>query len=160
MSLKRSGVRAVGRALVTLTTLLTSARIAPAQVGLTSHATTVMLVARAPLRGSLEQVGPRQEQRRAAVREASVLLRISASTGYSLVVRRASSDDAARVLVRDLHGRFRELESGASVTVARDSRGAGEWEREVYYRIESPGRDSVPTRALPVRYEIAVDPVT
>jgi hypothetical protein len=38
--------------------------------------------------------------------------------------------------------------------VARGTHAAGQWEREVQYRIESAGN----LNSLPVRYEIAIDP--
>jgi hypothetical protein len=59
--------------------------------------------------------------------------------------------------VRSAEGDFQELRSGTAVTVARDGRAAGEWEREVSYRTEMSATDDV-TKALPVRYEIRVEP--
>jgi hypothetical protein len=61
---------------------------------------------------------------------------------------------ASHIWVRGVNGEFQELTAGSSVTVARGMHGAGEWDREVQYRIESAGD----LNSLPVRYEIALNP--
>jgi hypothetical protein len=60
----------------------------------------------------------------------------------------------SRIWVRGVNGEFEEFCAGSSVTVARGTHAAGQWEREVQYRIESAGN----LNSLPVRYEIAIDP--
>jgi hypothetical protein len=88
------------------------------------------------------------------MREASVQVRFATNTGYRLVVSGGGTANGSRVWVRAANGEYRELTPGVSVTVASGRRAAGEWEREVSYRIESAA-DVV---ELPVRYEIVVDP--
>lgn len=129
-----------------------------AQVGLTSGMAQVALVARIAPRGSIQGVSAEREAARTgSFREASVKVRLSANTGYQLVVR-GTAIPTSRIWVRAASGEFQELTAGASVTVARDAHCAGQWEREVHYRIEA--EESAPAlNALPVRYEIAIDPV-
>jgi hypothetical protein len=131
-------------------------RVAEAQVGLTSGQAQVALVARVAPQGSIQGVSPqRQTGGSGAVRETSVLVRLSANTGYQLMVRRTGAHPS-RIWVRTVDGAYQELTTGSSAVVARDRHRAGQWEREVHYRIESPeGSDEQP---LPVRYEIAVTP--
>lgn len=64
-----------------------------------------------------------------SVRETSVAVRLSANTGYQLIVRGTGSP-TSRVWVRATNGEFQELTAGSSVTVARDAHNAGRWERE------------------------------
>jgi hypothetical protein len=61
---------------------------------------------------------------------------------------------ASRIWVRGVNGDFQELTAGSSVTVGRGTHAAGQWEREVQYRIESAGE----LNSLPVRYEMAINP--
>jgi hypothetical protein len=134
--------------------VLSTPRLAQSQVGLTSGLAQVTLVAHVAPRGSIQDVGALQETRSlGTVREASVMVRLSANTGYQLRVS-AAGVSTSRIWVRSVTGQFQEITPGSSVTVARDSRRAGEWEREVQYRIESAGD----LNSLPVRYEIAINP--
>jgi hypothetical protein len=50
-------------------------------------------------------------------------------------------------------GEFQELAAGSSVTVARATHCAGQWEREVEFRIELGEANR-----LPARYQIAFSP--
>jgi hypothetical protein len=127
-----------------------------AQVGLSSGVSQVALFARSAPRGSIQGVsGQRENGRDGAVRQLSVTVRMSANTGYQLRVQR-SGNPTNRIWVRSADGRFQELASGVPVTVASDRHGAGQWERQVEYRVEV-AEGSEPA-GLPVRYEIAVDP--
>jgi hypothetical protein len=92
--------------------------------------------------------------RQGQLREASVNVRFATNTSYRLVVLGGRAANGSRVWVRAASGEYKELTPGASVTVARGTRSAGQWEREVSYRIESAAGDVVD---LPVRYEIVVD---
>ena len=128
--------------------------VAQSQVGISSAMAQIALVAHIAPRGSIQGVSPERETgRMGAVREASVMVRVAANTGYQLVVR-GTSVAASRIWVRGVNGEFQELTDGSSVTVARGTHTAGQWDREVQYRIESAGD----LNALPVRYEIAIDP--
>ena len=126
-----------------------------AQVGLTSGMAQVTLVARVAPRGTIQAVSPQRETVHSGlIREATVTVRLAANTGYQLIVR-GTATPASRIWVRSVNGEFQELTAGSAVVVARDSRGGGEWERSVHYRIEASGNEAP---VLPVRYEIAIAP--
>jgi hypothetical protein len=128
--------------------------VAQSQVGISSGVAQVALVAHIAPRGSIQGVSAERETgRTGSVREASVTVRVAANTGYQLVVR-GTAIAASRIWVRNVDGEFRELTSGSSVTVARGAHAAGQWDREVQYRIEAAGD----LNSLPVRYEIAINP--
>lgn len=138
--------------------VLATPRVAESQIGLISGMAQVTLVARIPPRGSIQGVSAQRENgRTGTLREASVTVRVSVNTGYQLLVR-AAGVPTSRIWVRAVTGEFQELTAGSPVTVARDTRCAGQWEREVHYRIESSGPDDAASNALPVRYEIAINP--
>ena len=127
---------------------------AQSQVGISSGVAQIALVAHIAPRGSIQGVSAERETgRMGSVREASVMVRIAANTGYQLMVRGTAVADS-RIWVRGVNGEFQELTAGSSVTVARGAHAAGEWDREVQYRIESAGD----LNSLPIRYEIAIDP--
>ena len=146
-----------GSTLATLGMLgIAQPQVARAQVGLTSGMAQVALVARSAPHGAIQGVSSQRETGRVGlVREASVTVRVSANTGYQLVVRGTGVPNS-RIWVRAASGEFQELTAGSSVMVARGARAAGQWEREVSYRIESAAEDG-PVE-LPVRYEIVVSP--
>jgi hypothetical protein len=142
------------RTVVALGVVLTLPGVAESQVGISSGMAQIALVAHIAPRGSIQAVSAERETARTStVREASVMVRVAANTGYQLVVR-GTAVAASRVWVRSVNGEFQELTAGSSVTVARGMHAAGEWDREVQYRIESAGDLS----SLPVRYEIALNP--
>jgi hypothetical protein len=144
----------LGQALVTLGAILGLPGVTQAQVGIPSGLTQVALVAHVAPRGSIQGVSAdRETSRMGILREASVTVSMSANTGYRLIVRSAGTS-TSRIWVRSVTGEFQELTAGSSVTVARDTHTAGQWAREVQYRIESAGN----TDGLPVRYEIAISP--
>ena len=144
----------LGQALVTFGVILGLPGVAQGQVGITSGLTQVALVAHVAPRGSIQGVSAEREtSRMGALREASVTVRMSANTGYRLIVRSAGAS-TSRIWVKSTTGEFQELTAGSSVTVARDTHTAGQLEREVQYRIESAGNSN----SLPVRYEIAISP--
>jgi hypothetical protein len=117
----------------------------------------VTLVARIAPRGAIQMAGRTRETNRAGViREASAVVRLSANTGYRLLVRGTGSPKS-RIWVRDADGKFQELTAGSSVTVAHTARAAGQCEREVHYRIEMT-ESGAPLTPLPVRYEMAINP--
>jgi hypothetical protein len=129
-----------------------------AQIGLTSGMAQLALVARIPPRGSIQGVGAQRETGRVgSIREASVTVRMSANTGYQLMVK-GTGAPTSRIWVRAVNGQFQELTAGSSVTVAQDTHCAGQWEREVHYRIETQ-ESAGDLTVLPVRYEIAINPV-
>jgi hypothetical protein len=130
-----------------------------AQVGLSSGPAQVALVAHIAPQAAIHEVSPTLASTRdGTTKDVSVSVRLSANTGYRLVVVGTTAPAAgSRLWVRGMDGEFQELTAGSAVTVARDLRGAGEGEREVTYRIEtSAPRGS--TNGLPVRYEIRVEP--
>jgi hypothetical protein len=153
----------IGRRLVALSFLAVAPAVLQAQVGLASGASQIALIARAAPQASINGVSPTQETaRRGALSEGTVKVRLSANTGYRLVVvgtapLSSTDQSASRVWVRAENGRFEELRSGGSVTVAHELRGAGEREREVRYRTES-SEIHESAQALPVRYELRVEP--
>jgi hypothetical protein len=95
-----------------------------------------------------------------AVRDVSVVVKFSANAPHRLVVCRcqAACDRIREIWVRVAGGQFQRLGASAGIVVARDSRGAGESALEVYFRVESTDTLSGPVNAVPVRYEIAIDP--
>ena len=142
------------RTVVALGVVLALPGVAESQVGISSGTAQIALVAHIAPRGSIQAVSAERETARTGtVREASVMVRVAANTGYQLVVR-GTAVAASRVWVRGVNGEFQELTAGSSVTVARGTHAAGEWDREVQYRIESAGD----LNSLPVRYEIALNP--
>jgi hypothetical protein len=127
--------------------------VAESQVGISSGVAQIALVAHIAPRGSIQSVSAERETgRMGSVREASVTVRVAANTGYQLVVR-GTAVAASPIWVRGINGEFQELTAGSSVTVARGTHAAGQWDREVQYRMESSGY----MNGLPVRYEIAID---
>ena len=126
-----------------------------AQVGLSSEVSQVALTARVAQRISMQRAGAIRETGSDST-QMSVRVRVSANTGYRLVVVRTVGAPGERLWVRDAAGDFRELTSGGAVTVARAHR-AGEWEKEVRYRAEGI-KPAEGRRVLPVRYEIRVEP--
>ena len=129
---------------------------ADAQQGLGSGLAQVTLIARSAPQGSIRAVEPaRQIGRNGTIIEATMMVRLSANTGYRLAVR--GGLPANRTWVRDVNGVYQELTGAAAVTVARHQHGAGEWEREVHYRVEMPEEKEL-SESLSVRYELALDP--
>jgi hypothetical protein len=126
------------------------------QVGITSGLAQVALVARIAPRASIQGVSTQRETATGTLRSGSVTVNLSANSGYQLRVR-GTGASASRVWVRAVSGEFQEVKSGSVVTVAKDAQCAGQWEREVQYRIESP-ESATPSAALPVLYEIAISP--
>ena len=159
MSAARQGFSLTGRTIATLwVVLLASPQVLKAQVGLTSGMAQVALVTRVAPRGSIEGVTPHREiGRTSTVREAAVTVRLSANTGYQLVVRRTAAP-VSRLWVRAASGEFQELKAGSAVTVAREPRGGGQSDRQVHYRIEATEGVERVMEPLPVRYEIAISP--
>lgn len=134
-----------------------------AQAGLASGAAGIALIARVPPRASISGVSSRQQTvRQGTLREERVKIRLSANTGYRLVVvgtapLGAKVEPASRLWVRAEHGRFEEVSSGAAVTVGRGQDSVGEVESEVSFRGEASESVEGP-RVLPVRYEVRLDP--
>jgi len=162
----------IGRRLVALGILAMAAPAAlQAQVGLASGSARITLIARAAPRASVNGVspfaplraGPAQETaRQGTLREGTVKVRLAANTGYRLVVvgtAPVSSNDqsASRLWVRAENGRFEELKSGTAVTVVRGHHADAASEPEVSFRSETSASGSH-TDALPVRYEIRIEP--
>jgi hypothetical protein len=159
VSAARQLIRPTLRTLATLAAVLfVQPQGVEAQIGLTSGVAQVALIARIAPRGSIQAVSAQRETGRVGtMREASVTVRMSANTGYQLVVK-GTGTPTSRIWVRSANGEFQELTAGSSVTVAQDTHCAGQWEREVRYRIEAQDAPGDPT-VLPVRYEIAINPV-
>jgi hypothetical protein len=135
---------------------LAAAQGASAQVGLSSGIQQITLLARVPVRASLQEVIPLEDKASGSIRETSVRVRLAASAGCRLMVR-GVQPTAARIWVRAADGRFHELVAGTPVTVARNATGNGDWVQEIHYRTER--EDARGTQApLRVRYEVVVDP--
>jgi len=128
-----------------------------AQVGLRSSPVQVALVARAAPLGSVNSLGDIRWTRREGAREATQVLRLSANTSYSLVVRGVQQPArGSRTWVQSLSGEFQEVLPDSSVTVARGQGGGVELDHPIHYRIESAvgGRPA----QLPVTYELRIAP--
>jgi hypothetical protein len=135
--------------------------VASAQVGLSSGLARVTLTARVASRGSIESVASIREQGRQGVMcDVSVVVRLSANAPYRLIVQRsqAGGDRTGQIWVCAADGGFQPLDADAGIVVARESLGTGSSERQVYFRVEWADTLSGPVNALPVRYEIAIDP--
>ena len=129
---------------------------AEAQQGIRSGLAQVTLIARSAPQGLIRAVEPaRQTGRNGTTIEATMMVRLSANTGYRLAVR--GGPPANRIWVRDVNGVYQELTGASAVTVARHQHGAGEWEGEVHYRVEVPEEKEL-SESLSVRYELALDP--
>jgi hypothetical protein len=135
--------------------LLAGTRSTSAQVGLSSKAQQIALLARVPARVSLQEVVPLRETVSGSIRETSVRVRLAVNTGSRLIVR-GSELTGVRLWVRAADGQFHELTVGTSLMVARNTTGTEEWQPEVQYRLESGAR--MPQAPLPVRYEVVIDP--
>lgn len=151
------GIGMIGRRLAALGLLVVGVpATSQAQVGLASSGAQIALIARAAPGASISGVSPaRQTARQGSLVESSAKVRLSANTGYRLVVVGTApvNSAASRVWVRAENGRFEEIKSGAAVTVVRGPHGVAEWEPEVSFRSEASGSE-----VLPVRYEIRVEP--
>jgi hypothetical protein len=136
--------------------LVAPAQTVDAQQGIRSGVAQVTLIARSAPQGSIRAVEPaRQIGRNGTIIEATMVVRLSANTGYRLIVR--GGLPAPRIWVRDVKGVYQELTGASAVTVGRRQHGAGEWEGEVRYRVETSGKREL-SEPLPVRYELAIDP--
>jgi hypothetical protein len=129
---------------------------ADAQVGLTSGTARVTLVARTAQEGSIQSVS-RVSGGENAPYASTLAVRMSANTGYRLMVRAVPSAATGRIWVRTSTGEFQELQPGSSVTVAREAESAGASEQQVQYRIDSP--PGAQAGDVPVRLELRLDPV-
>ena len=151
--------RSVERGLVTVA-LLALGVTGPlaAQVGLASSPAQVSLVVRAAAGGTIAALGTERPLATGTrYRDAAVVLRVGANSAYRLVVKGTEPvTSGRRVWVRSAGGEFQELTPNASITIAR-GKAAGEWERQVEFRVES--EDPAPRLPLPVRYELYIDPV-
>jgi hypothetical protein len=149
----------IGRRLVALGMLAVTPAALQAQIGLASGGAQIALVARSAPGASISAVSQaRETARQGSLIESSAKVRLSANTGYSLVVVGTApvSSAASRLWVRAENGRFEELKSGAAVTVVR-GQSAVAAVSEVSFRSEAS--ESVKgSDVLPVRYEIRVQP--
>jgi hypothetical protein len=127
------------------------------QVGITSGLAQVALVARIAPRGSIQGVSAQRETTTGTLRYGSVTVKVSANSGYQLRVR-GTAASASRIWVRAVSGEFQEVKAGSAVTVAKDAQCAGQWEREVQYRIQTQAGGVSTPAPLPVVYEIAISP--
>jgi hypothetical protein len=119
-----------------------------AQVGLSSGVAQVALIARSAPHGRIE--GGRTNPG-----EGFTAVRVSANTGYSLVVR-GVEQGTGRIWVQTAKGEFQELKAGSSVTVTHEQNGAQDAERMIQYRVE---KHSETAGQLPIRVELRIDPV-
>jgi hypothetical protein len=153
----------IGRRLVALGILAVAPAALQAQVGLASGSARITLIARVAPRASIGGVSPAQETaRQGTMKEGTVTVRLAANTGYRLVVvgtAPVSSNDqsASRLWVRAENGRFEELKSGTAVTVVRGHHADAASEPEVSFRSETSASGEG-SQALPVRYEVRIDP--
>lgn len=137
--------------------LIAAPRGAHGQVGITSGLAQVALVARISPRGSIQGVSAQRETTTGTVRDGTVTVSLSANSGYQLRVRRTAVS-ASRIWVRAVSGEFQEVKAGSAVTVAKDAQCAGQWDRDVQYRIEMPEGGASTAAPLPIVYEIAISP--
>jgi hypothetical protein len=96
-----------------------------------------------------------------SLRQRSVTIRLTGNNGYRLLVRRSKvnpAEAADRIWVRGADGIFHELTPGSTVTIAEE-RLAGNHQQEVWYRLEDLTNSPPAVEALPVHYDIAVQPV-
>jgi hypothetical protein len=131
-------------------------QVAAAQIGISSGIAQIALVAHVPARAEIRETHPARHRRSGSLQETSLSVRLATNGGYRLLAK-ATNDAGARVWVRAVDGRFRELVPGTAIVVAQDRVGTGGLERQVQYRVESDGKSS-PKPAPPVRYEIVVNP--
>ncbi len=137
------------------------ALVAPA--ALQAGAAHIALIAQVAPRASISGVSPAQETvRRGNLREETVKVRLSANTGYRLVVvgtapLSSKAEPAPRLWVKSEKGSFEELRSGVAVTVLRGRHAVAGWEPEVSFRSEASESVEGP-QLLPVRYEVRIDP--
>jgi hypothetical protein len=137
--------------------LIAASRGAQGQVGITSGLAQVALVARISPRASIQGVVAQHETTTGTMRDGTVTVNMSANSGYELRVR-GTAASASRIWVRAVSGEFQEVKAGSTVTVAKDAQCAGQWEREVQYRIETQEGGTSTPAPLPVLYEIAISP--
>jgi hypothetical protein len=136
---------------------LAFSQVAAAQIGIRSGIAQIALVAHVPARAEIHEVHPALQRRSSSLQETSLSLRLAANGGYRLLAKAATPGAGARVWVRALDGRFRELVPGAAIVVAQSRAGKQELERTVQYRVERNGK-SPREPAPPLRYEIVVNP--
>ena len=154
----------IGRGLVVMGILaLMGPAALRAQVGLASGVARIALIARVLPRASIDGVSAaRTTAHRGNLREETVKIRLSANTGYRLMVVGTApvstqAGTPATLWVRGESGRFEEVGPGASVTVIRGRHTVAESELEVTFRSE--GSESVEgPHLIPVRYEVRIDP--
>lgn len=154
----------IGRRLAALGILAVAGpATAYAQVGLASGGAQIALIARVAPGASINGVSQlRETGRQGGLTEGTVRVRLSANTGYRLVVVgtapvSSQAQPASRLWVRDENGRFEEVSSGTAVTVVRGQRAVAGWEPEVSFRSEA-SESIADSDMLPVRYEIRMDP--
>lgn len=153
----------IGRGLVAFGIMAAAGPAAlQAQVGLASGTARIALIVRVPPRASISGVSPAQETaRQGTLSEGTVKVHLSANTAYRLVAVSTqpvgSAAGQSRLWVRAENGRFEELKSGAAVTVTRGHSSDGQSEPEMSFRSENSASAEV-SQALPVRYEVRVDP--
>jgi hypothetical protein len=120
------------------------------------------LIARVAPRASINGVSPAQETaRQGTVKEGTVKVGLAVNTGYRLVVVGTapvnSDQSTSRLWVRAENGRFAELKSGTAVTVVRGHHADAASEPGVSFRSETSA-SGAGSQALPVRYEVRIDP--
>lgn len=153
----------IGRGLVAWGILAVTPAALQAQVGLASGSARITLIARVAPRASINGVTTAQETaRQGSLKEGTVKVRLTANTGYRLVVVgtgpvSSNGQAASRVWVRAENGRFEEVRSGTAVTVARGHHADAASEPEVSFRSETSASGEG-SQALPVRYEVRIDP--
>ena len=154
----------IGRGLIAFGVLAVAAPVAlQAQVGLASGTAHIALIVRVPPRASINGVSPARETAgQGSLSEGTVKVCLSANTGYRLVVVgtapvSSKAEPASRLWVRAENGRFEEVRSGTAVTVLRGHHADGQSEPEMSFRSENSASGEV-SQALPVRYEVRVDP--
>jgi hypothetical protein len=130
-----------------------------AQVGLGSGEGRIALIAQVAPRASMSETAfARATRHLGNVTEQTVTIRLSANTGYRLMVVGTASESVQSGTVSGLwvkteSGRFEKITSGAAVTVIR-GQAVSEWEPQVTFRTEQ----AESMNALPVRYEVRIDP--
>jgi hypothetical protein len=153
----RKPIRIARRAVLVVGLIAAGAGRSEAQIGLSSGVAQVVLMARAPVQGSIQGLfsepgiglpGGSSQGR--------ITLHLSANTGYRLLARATDHSGGTRIWLRSVNGKMEEVTEATAVIVVDDAHPRGIAERRVEYRVD--GVVGEPDQ-LPVRYELQIKPV-
>jgi hypothetical protein len=145
------------RALLFVGLIAAGAGRSEAQIGLSSGVARVVLMARAPVQGSIQGILSEPGiGLSSAGSQGRITLQVSANTGYRLLVRATDRSGGSRIWLRSVNGKMEEVTEATAVIVVDDAHPTGVAERRVEYRVD--GVVDEPDQ-LPVRYELQINPV-